>query len=89
MKLSLMNIHELAMNRIRTYQVHNSSSQYMKLSVMNLNELAMNRIKTYQVHNNSSQYMKLSVMNFNELAMNELGLIKFITIHHSSWNCPL
>ena len=32
MKQSLMNFHELAMNRIKTYQVHDNSSKFMKLS---------------------------------------------------------
>ena len=31
-KQSLVNFHELAMNRIKTYQVHNNSSKFMKLS---------------------------------------------------------
>ena len=42
MKLSVMNFHELAMNRNKTYQVHNNSSQFMKLSLMNFNEQTMN-----------------------------------------------
>ena len=32
MKQSIVNFHELAMNRIKTYQVHNNSSKFMKLS---------------------------------------------------------
>ena len=42
MKLSLMNFYELAMNRIKTYQVHNNSSNFMKLCLMNFNEETMN-----------------------------------------------
>ena len=44
MKLSLMNFHKLAMNRIETDQVHNISSKFMKLSLINFREQAMNRI---------------------------------------------
>ena len=52
MKLSLMYFHELAMNRINTYQVYNNLSMFMKLSLMKINELPMNKktIGTYQVH---------------------------------------
>ena len=42
MKLSIINYHELAMNRIKTYQVHNNSSEFMKLSLMSSNEQTMN-----------------------------------------------
>ena len=42
MKLSIMNFHELAMNRVKTYKVHNNSSMFMKLSLMNFNEQTMN-----------------------------------------------
>ena len=36
MKLSIMNVHELAMNR-----AHNNSSKFMKLSPMSSNEQTM------------------------------------------------
>ena len=39
-----MNFYELALNRIKSYQVHNNSSQFVKLSLMNFHELAMKRI---------------------------------------------
>ena len=32
MKQSPVNFHELAMNRIKTYQAHNNSSKFMNLS---------------------------------------------------------
>ena len=32
MKQSLMDFHELFMNRIKTYQVHKDSSKFMKIS---------------------------------------------------------
>ena len=32
MKLSLMNFNELAMNQIKTYQVHNNSSKWITLT---------------------------------------------------------
>ena len=38
-----MYFHELAMNRINTYQVHNNLSMFMKLSLMKINELPMNK----------------------------------------------
>ena len=54
MKLSLLNFHELAINRIKT--------QLKKLSLMNheFHELAMKRIKTYLVHNKSSKWWTLT-----------------------------
>ena len=70
LKLSLMNFRELAMNRIKTYQVHNNSAKFMKLPLIYFHELAMNRIKTYQVYNNSAKFMKLPLMNIREQAMN-------------------
>ena len=42
MKLSLVNFHELAIKRIKTYQVHNNSSMFMKLSVVNISEQTLN-----------------------------------------------
>ena len=38
MKLSVVDIHEVTMNRINTYQVHNNSLKFMKLSNMNFNK---------------------------------------------------
>ena len=55
-----MKFNEQTMNLIETYQVHNSSSQFIKLSLMNFHEQAMYQINTYEVHNNSSMFMKPS-----------------------------
>ena len=75
MKLSLVNIHELAMNQIKTYQVHNNLSKWWILTINH----ALNN-ETNQVHNISSQFMKQSLVNFHE-PWTELRLIKFIIIH--------
>ena len=77
MKPSLVTFHELAMNRINTYQALNNSTKFMKLSLMNFHEIAMSRIMTYQVydlsrtnyelhlsyqvHKNSLLFIKLSI----------------------------
>ena len=67
MKQSLMNFHELAMNRIKTYRVpHSSSSLRTLTSNHELNN------KTNQVHNNSSQFTKQSLINFRKLTMNRI-----------------
>ena len=55
MKQSLMNFHELAMNRIKIYQAHNYSSKWWTLT----NNHKLNN-ETDQVHNDSSQFIKLS-----------------------------
>ena len=41
MKLSLRNFHKLAMNQIKTYQVHNNATKFMKLSLNNFKEQTM------------------------------------------------
>ena len=78
MKLPLMNFHELAMNRIKTYLVHNKLSKWWTLT----NNHGLNN-ETNQVHSNSSQFMKQSLMNFHELAMNR---IKTNQVHKNASN---
>ena len=67
MKLSLVNFHELAMNRINTFQVHNYSSKWWTLT----NNHELNN-ETNQVHSKSPQFIKESLVNFHELAMDRI-----------------
>ena len=60
-KQSLINVHEQAMNRTKTYQVHNNSSKWWTLT----NNHELNN-ETNQVHNNSPQFMKQSLINFHD-----------------------
>ena len=76
-----MDFDELAMNSIKTYQVHNNSSKFMKQSLVNFHELVMNRIKTYQAHNNSLKFMKHS----HELSWTIYELNWFHQVHKHSW----
>ena len=62
MKLSLMNFHELTVNCIKTYQVHNNSATFMKFS----HELSWTSYElncSQQVHKNSWLFMKCSIWN--------------------------
>ena len=76
MKLSRVNFHELAMNRIRTYQVYNNLSKWWTLP----NNHELNN-ETYQGHNISSQFMKQSLVNFHELAMKQIEIYQ---VHNKS-----
>ena len=67
-----MDFHELAMNRIKIYQVHNNSSKFMIF-----NE------QPWTIHHSSWNSPSWTFMN---QSWTELRLIKFIIIPESSWN---
>ena len=80
MKQSLMNFHELVMNRIKTYQVHNNSLKFMKPS----HELSWTSYELnwyYLVHKNAWLFMNLSIWTLWTKSWTTLVHQVFINIH--------
>ena len=85
MKLSLMNYHELAMNRIKTDQVINNSSKFIKLSLMNLREQAMNWIDPTKLIKKYLMFIKLSsIHKYSWFVMNCFDE-PFMNVHECLW----
>ena len=76
-----MNFHEIAMNQIKTFQVHNKSPKWWTLT----NNHELNNA-TNQAHNNLSQFMRQSLVNVHELAMNPFMTYQVHNNSSSSWN---
>ena len=80
----LMNFHELVMNRITTYQVHNNSLKFMKLS-HNFLWTSYELNWFYQIHKNSWLFMNLSIWTSWTKSWTTLAHQVFINIHYLSW----